>query len=44
MTSRIANLLFDESFPFPGEPRRAGPTRAGIFIRDAADGSSARSG
>lgn len=38
MTSRTSDLLFDESFPFPGELRRAGPPRVGGFIRHAAGG------
>ncbi|WP_040867935.1 hypothetical protein [Nocardia exalbida] len=38
MTSRTSDLLFDESLPFPGELRRAGPARVGVFIRHTAGG------
>ncbi|MFI9409388.1 hypothetical protein [Nocardia gamkensis] len=38
MTSRTSDLLFDESFPFPGELRRAGPARVGVFLRHAGGG------
>ncbi|MEU1994811.1 hypothetical protein ABZ511_10210 [Nocardia gamkensis] len=38
MTSRTSDLLFDESFSFPGELRRAGPARVGVFLRHAAGG------